>query len=206
MTFYRQLGTVESFCTSEDSRYNMQCTVKYSNYKIKTCIKSIFYIDFFFTKFLLCYENGSNLHYIKICKHSKQNDLFFKGIHCTIHYVVFSIEVQSIENVFTVTQVDKERNVMAYMARSVNHPECPRKDDLVRVDIYCSYMVIKPKTTFSEVQPLDKCTKISASLLSFTNFCLFLKLYLRNNYERIFFFIFTRNLEREVEVLKNKKP
>ncbi|XP_011455186.3 stAR-related lipid transfer protein 7, mitochondrial [Magallana gigas] len=47
-------------------------------------------------------------------------------------------------------KVDKERNVMAYMARSVNHPECPRKDDLVRVDIYCSYMVIKPKTTFSE--------------------------------------------------------
>lgn len=112
---------------------------------------------------------------------------FFKGIHCTIHYVVFSFVVQSIENVFTVTQVDKERNVMAYMARSVNHPECPRKDDLVRVDIYCSYMVIKPKTTFSEVQPVDQCTNISASLLSFTNFCLFVKLYLRNNYERTIF-------------------
>lgn len=81
------------------------------------------------------------------------------GIHCRIHCVVLSILVQCIEKVFTVTQVDRERNVMAYMARSVNHPECPRKDDLVRVDIYCSYMVIKPKTTFSEVQPLDQCTR-----------------------------------------------
>lgn len=53
MTFYRLLGTVESFCTSEDSRYNIQCTVKYmySNYKIKTHIKSIFYIDFFLQNF-----------------------------------------------------------------------------------------------------------------------------------------------------------
>lgn len=101
--------------------------------------------------------------------------------------VVLRIVVQSIENVFTVTQVDKDRNVMAYMARSVNHPECPRKDDLVRVDIYCSYMVIKPKTTFSEVQRLDQCTKISVSLLSSTNFCLLLKIYFRNNYKRFFF-------------------
>lgn len=107
--------------------------------------------------------------------------------------VVLSIVVQSIENVFTVTQVDKERNVMAYMARSVNHPECPRKDDLVRVDIYCSYMVIKPKTTFSEVQPLDQCTKISVSLLSSTNFCLLLR-YISEITIKDFFFKFQKNV------------
>ena len=51
-------------------------------------------------------------------------------------------------------QVDKQKNVMAYVARAVDHPECPRKDDMVRVDTYSSYMVIKPRTTFSEVRPL----------------------------------------------------
>nr|XP_022346031.1 stAR-related lipid transfer protein 7, mitochondrial-like [Crassostrea virginica] len=47
-------------------------------------------------------------------------------------------------------KVDKQKNVMAYVARAVDHPECPRKDDMVRVDTYSSYMVIKPRTTFSE--------------------------------------------------------
>ncbi|XP_061184284.1 stAR-related lipid transfer protein 7, mitochondrial-like [Saccostrea echinata] len=47
-------------------------------------------------------------------------------------------------------KIDKERNVMAYVARAVDHPECPKKNDFVRVDPYSSYMVIKPNTTFEE--------------------------------------------------------
>lgn len=168
-------------------QYTMHCKVHVFKLQNQNTYQKYLLHWLFFTKFLLCYEDSSCLYLTKFVNIVKKNDLFFKGIHCTIHYVVFSIEVQSIENVFTVTQVDKERNVMAYMARSVNHPECPRKDDLVRVDIYCSYMVIKPKTTFSEVQPVDQCTKISVSLLSSTNFCLLLKIYFRNNYKRFFF-------------------
>ncbi|XP_062586735.1 stAR-related lipid transfer protein 7, mitochondrial-like [Saccostrea cucullata] len=47
-------------------------------------------------------------------------------------------------------KIDKERNVMAFVARAVDHPECPKKNDFVRVDPYSSYMVIKPNTTFEE--------------------------------------------------------
>lgn len=46
--------------------------------------------------------------------------------------------------------IDRQKNLILIVNKSTKHPDCPPKPGLQRVKEYWSYMVIKPKTTFSE--------------------------------------------------------
>ncbi|RWS24412.1 hypothetical protein B4U80_03572 [Leptotrombidium deliense] len=46
--------------------------------------------------------------------------------------------------------IDKQNNVMVFVSRAVNHPNCPVSDSYVRVEEYTSRMVIKPHRSFDD--------------------------------------------------------
>ncbi|RUS88043.1 hypothetical protein EGW08_004209 [Elysia chlorotica] len=47
-------------------------------------------------------------------------------------------------------KADAATNKMIITARATEHPNCPQTDTCVRIETYCSQMVIKPHTTFDE--------------------------------------------------------